>query len=196
MSPVSPTSISAPTIILLPDLVSYCKFDLNINRHNKLVSVESNQWFFNGDPDIDQATRRAFLGLKSGRFAAMCFPNVGYPQLRVCSDWLNWIFHLDNLSDDMDDRGIDKVANVVMNSFYHPHTYYSPARLNRMTKESVFLFSIIDSLNFSSYPKIQTSFLTFCTPIPVYTSGLSKRLPRVLVNGFWSRWISSSSRSS
>ena len=138
MSSVSPTSISAPATILLPDLVSHCKFDLHINRYHKLATVESNRWVFNSDPDLDQATRRAFQCLKAGKFVAMCYPNVGYPQLRVCTDFINWIFHLDDLSDDMDDRGVDKVVNVVMNSLYHPHTYRSPARLNRMSKESVF----------------------------------------------------------
>ncbi|KAG8216688.1 isoprenoid synthase domain-containing protein [Butyriboletus roseoflavus] len=138
MSPVSSNSISAPAIVLLPDLVSHCKFDLHTNRNHKLVSVESKRWIFNGDHDLDQAARRAFHGLKAGKLAAMTYPNAGYPQLRACSDFLSWLFHLDDLSDDMDDRGIDKVANVVMNSIYHPHTYRSPARLNRMTKESVF----------------------------------------------------------
>lgn len=138
MSPVSSTSKSAPTTILLPDLVSHCKFNLHVDRNHKLVSVESKRWMFNGDPDLDQAARRAFHGLKAGKLAAMCYPNGGYPQLRVCSDYLNWLFHLDDLSDDMDNRGIDNVANVVMNTLYHPHTYRSPARLNRMTKESVF----------------------------------------------------------
>ncbi|KAG6380001.1 isoprenoid synthase domain-containing protein [Boletus reticuloceps] len=38
----------------------------------------------------------------------------------------------------MDDRGIDNVANVVMNTIHHPHTYRSPARLNRMTKSSFY----------------------------------------------------------
>ncbi|KIJ15937.1 hypothetical protein PAXINDRAFT_180528 [Paxillus involutus ATCC 200175] len=135
MSPVSPTSLSAPTKIVIPDLVSHCTFDLRLNRNHKLVSVESKRWLFNGDPYLDEQSRRAFHGLKAGRLTAMCYPNVGYPQLRACADFLNWLFHLDNLSDDMDNRGIQEVSNVVMNSLYDPHTYRSSARLNRMTKD-------------------------------------------------------------
>lgn len=141
MSPLSPPSRSVSTIILLPDLISHCTFHLRIDRNHKLASVESKKWLFNGDPDLDDAARRAFHGLKAGKLAAMCYTNAGYPQLRVCTDFLNWLFHLDNLSDDMDNRGIDNVANVVMNSIHHPHTYRSPARLNRMTKEFVFPIS-------------------------------------------------------
>ncbi|KAF8438994.1 isoprenoid synthase domain-containing protein [Boletus edulis BED1] len=132
---MSSTYRRAPTTIHLPDLVSHCKFDLHTDRNHRLVTVESKNWMFNGDPDLDEAARRAFRGLKAGRFAAMVYANAGYPQLRGCSDFLNWFFHLDNLSDDMDDRGIDNVANIVMNTIHHPHTYRCSVRLNRMTKD-------------------------------------------------------------
>ncbi|KAG9313621.1 isoprenoid synthase domain-containing protein [Chiua virens] len=135
MSFFSSTSPSTHTTLLLPDLISHCTFDLHIDRNHKLVSIESKRWLFNGDSDLDDASRHAFHGLKGGKLTAMCYPNVGYPQLRVCADFLNWLFHLDNLSDDMTDRGLDEVANLVMNSMYHPHTYRSPARLNRMTTD-------------------------------------------------------------
>ncbi|KAF8137234.1 isoprenoid synthase domain-containing protein [Boletus edulis] len=134
MSPISSASRSLTTI-QLPDLVSHCTFDLHTDRNHKLVSIESKRWIFNGDPNLDEVARRAFHGLKAGKLAAMCYANAGYHQLRVCSDFLNWLFHLDNLSDDMDDRGIDNVANVVMNSIHHPHTYRCSARLNRMTRD-------------------------------------------------------------
>ncbi|KIJ61808.1 hypothetical protein HYDPIDRAFT_95823 [Hydnomerulius pinastri MD-312] len=129
------SSPSAPTKIVIPDLVSHCTFDLSKNRNHKLASRESKKWLFNGDPNLDEGSRRAFHGLKAGQLTAMCYPKAGYPQLRVCSDFMNWLFHLDNLSDDMDIRGIKDVANVVMNSLHHPHTYRSSTRLNRMTKD-------------------------------------------------------------
>ncbi|KAF8137232.1 isoprenoid synthase domain-containing protein [Boletus edulis] len=132
MSPAPSTSRLAPTAIRIPDLVSHCTFELHIDRNHKLVSAESKKWLFNGDPDLDEA---AFHGLEAGKLISMCYYNAGYPQLRVCTDFSNYLFHLDNLSDDMDDRGIDNVANVVMNTIHHPHTYHSSARLNRMTKD-------------------------------------------------------------
>ncbi|KAG9313633.1 terpenoid synthase [Chiua virens] len=135
--PALAASPPTPITIRLPDLVSRCKFDLHIDRSHKRVSVESMGWLFDGDPDLDEPSRRAFHGVKAGKLAAMCYPNVGYPQLRVCTDFLNWLFHLDNLSDDMTDRSIEKVAEVVMNSLHQPHTYRSPGRLSRMTTELV-----------------------------------------------------------
>ncbi|KAH7912167.1 isoprenoid synthase domain-containing protein [Hygrophoropsis aurantiaca] len=130
------TSPSAgPSKIVIPDLVSHCTFDLHLNRNHRLVSVESKRWLFRGDNNLSEKSRKAFHGLKAGKLTAMCYPQAGYPQLRVCSDFMNYLFHLDNLSDDMDRRGTRAVSNVVMNSLYHPYDYYSPTRVNKMTKD-------------------------------------------------------------
>lgn len=101
-----------------------------------MLFIDSKKWLFSGD-NLDERSRRAFHGLKAGQLTAMCYPKSGYPQLRAVSDFLNWLFHLDNLSDDMDNRSIAEVANVVMNSLHHPHTFHSNARLCRLTKEYV-----------------------------------------------------------
>ncbi|KIJ08221.1 hypothetical protein PAXINDRAFT_18633 [Paxillus involutus ATCC 200175] len=135
MPPVSPAYPSPPTKVVLPDLISYCPFDPHISRHHKLVSIESKRWLFNGIPHHNEQFRRETHGLKCGRFAARCYPNASYPQLRVCSDFLHWLFHIDDLSDDIDSHSIRNVSNVVMNSLYHPHTYRSSARLNWMTTD-------------------------------------------------------------
>ncbi|KAJ7906287.1 isoprenoid synthase domain-containing protein [Mycena leptocephala] len=65
----------------------------------------------------------------------MCYPDAGCPQLRVCNDFLTYLFHLDNLSDDMDNRSTKATADVVLNSLYHPHTWRSPARVGKMTRD-------------------------------------------------------------
>lgn len=64
----------------------------------------------------------------------MCYPGAAYPQLRVCNDFLTYLFHLDNLSDDMDKSGTVTTADVVMNSLYHPGQY-QPSRIGKMTRE-------------------------------------------------------------
>jgi Terpene synthase family 2, C-terminal metal binding len=81
--------------------------------------------------------RDVFHGLKAGLLSAMCYPDAGCPQLRVVNDYLTYLFHLDNLSDDMDNRGTRATADVVLNSLYHPHTDRSSARVGRMTREYV-----------------------------------------------------------
>ncbi|KIK97420.1 hypothetical protein PAXRUDRAFT_824962 [Paxillus rubicundulus Ve08.2h10] len=121
--------------IFIPDLVSCRPFDPQISRNYKLVSTEAKHWLFNGAPHLDEQFGRAVPGLEAGQFAARCHYNLGYPQCRVCTDFFHWIFHIDNLPDDMDSRGVRDVSNVVMDLLYHPQTHCSSARLNWMTKQ-------------------------------------------------------------
>ena len=65
----------------------------------------------------------------------MCYPTAAYPQLRVCNDFLTYLFHLDDLSDDMEE-GATSTADVVNNALYHP-SHHQTSRIGKMTKESV-----------------------------------------------------------
>jgi hypothetical protein len=79
---------STCTKIILPDLVSHCTFDIKINRHRKQAAAASKKWLFRGD-NLTLKKRRSFHGLKAGLLTSMCYPNAGYPQLRVCCDFMN-----------------------------------------------------------------------------------------------------------
>ncbi|KAF9022344.1 terpenoid synthase [Hymenopellis radicata] len=123
-----------PQKFILPDLVSHCTFDIRISRHRKQITSETKRWLFQGNNLMGQK-RESYHGLKAGLLTAMCYPNAGCPQLRVCNDFLSYLFHLDNLSDDMDKRGTTTTADIVLNTLYHPHSYTSPARVSKMTKD-------------------------------------------------------------
>ncbi|ESK91961.1 terpenoid synthase [Moniliophthora roreri MCA 2997] len=133
MSSSASLKTTPPTKFLLPDLVSHCDFDLHVSRHRKQITTETKQWLFKGD-NIVGKKRDQYNGLKCGLLSAMCYPNAGCPQLRVCNDFLTYLFHLDNLSDDMDNRGTTTTADVVMDALYHPGHYTSP-RVGKMTRD-------------------------------------------------------------
>jgi hypothetical protein len=130
----SPTSNRFPTKIVLPDLISYCAFDIRLNRYGKRVATDTKKWLFSG-LKLNEKRRRAFNGLKCGLLASMCYPDAAYPQLRVCTDFLGYLFHLDDISDEMDIRGTHDIANIVMNTIYHPVSRQANSRLARLTKE-------------------------------------------------------------
>ncbi len=130
----APTPI--PTKFILPDLVSHCTFDISVSRHRKQVTSETKRWLFTSGNLMGQK-RANYHGLKCGLLSAMCYPGAACPQLRVCNDFLTYLFHLDNLSDDMDKSGTQTTADVVLNTLYHPHSYHSPTRVSKMTKEYV-----------------------------------------------------------
>ena len=98
--------------------------------------METKKWLFKGD-NLRGKKRDTYHGLKAGLLTSMCYPNAGCPQLRVCNDFLTYLFHLRNLSDDIDNRGTLVTADVVLNSLYHPHSFRSPARVGKMTRECV-----------------------------------------------------------
>lgn len=119
---------------IIPDLVSHCSFTLRVNRHRKQTTTETKKWLFK-DGNLLGQKREAYHGLKAGLLTSMCYPDAACPQLRVCNDFLTYLFHLDNLSDDMDNRGTLTVADEVLNSLYHPHTWRSTARVGKMARD-------------------------------------------------------------
>ena len=120
--------------IILPDLLSYCAFNVRFNRYGKHVSDAAKKWLFAG-LDLSEKRRRGFHGLKCGLLASLCYPDAAYPQLRVCADFLGYLFYLDDISDDMDIRGTQDIADVVMNTLYHPASTCSTSRVVRLTKK-------------------------------------------------------------
>ncbi|OSX61033.1 hypothetical protein POSPLADRAFT_1057975 [Postia placenta MAD-698-R-SB12] len=129
----SAPSTSAPTKIVIPDLVSHCTIPVRCNRHWKQASVESKRWLFRGG-NLSDRKRDAFHGLKAGYLTSMCYPLAGYPQLRVSCDFMNYLFHLDNISDEMNDRGTHGTAVSVLDALYQPHMHPT-SRVGKMTKD-------------------------------------------------------------
>ncbi|KAF5343425.1 hypothetical protein D9758_011853 [Tetrapyrgos nigripes] len=129
----STSSTPAPTKFLFPDLVSHCNFPINHSRHRKQVTVETKRWIIKGD-NLSARKQEKLHGLKAGTLAALCYPDAAYPQLRVCNDFLTYLFHLDDLIDDMEDRSATAQADVVNNVLYHPNQHPS-TRVGKMTKD-------------------------------------------------------------
>jgi hypothetical protein len=112
-----------------------------MNRYRKYVSAPTKKWFFKRDNILLDKQWESFRGLKPTLLAAVCYPDVGYPQLRLCSDFLAYLFFLDNSSDELDNHDTISVADLVLNSFYHPLNYQSTVRIAAMSKEFVYNLS-------------------------------------------------------
>lgn len=123
------------TSLILPDLQSHCTFPLRTSRYRRHLSAETKAWFFRGRDDSYIIQCSTFDGLDSALLAAVTYPDVGYPQLRLCCDFITYLFFLDDLSDELDKKDAKSVADVVLNSLYHPHTYCSTTRISEMAKE-------------------------------------------------------------
>ncbi|KAF8149257.1 isoprenoid synthase domain-containing protein [Mycena galopus ATCC 62051] len=125
-----------PTWFLeLPDLEAHCSSSRRTNRHRKSVSLQTKRWFFNGDSTLHEKQWGSFKGLNPTLLAAVCYPDAGGPQLRLCSDFLAYLFFIDNLSDELTNRDTIYVAELILNSLYHPSTLTSTARIAVMSKD-------------------------------------------------------------
>ena len=111
-----------PTKLVFPDLISPCPFPLLMNPHCKRESASSKKWLLSGCR-LSKKKRAAFHGLKGGLLTAMCYPRAPYTQMRVCCDFINYLFHLDNISDGMMHTGTEELADTVMNALWFPDRY-------------------------------------------------------------------------
>ena len=69
--------------------------------------------------------------------ACACYTLAPLHRLRVCCDFVNWLFHLDDLADDMDDRSTIAIGNEIMNTYHHPDTYNPMTHVGKLTKRFV-----------------------------------------------------------
>jgi hypothetical protein len=77
---------------------------------------------------------------------------------------MNWLFHIDDLSDDMDDRNAVMIQDEIMTTYYHPDTYNPETHVGKLTKEFVsdlafngpgflIIVQLLESLNGGRFPE-------------------------------------------
>jgi hypothetical protein len=125
MSVTSKSSLyeDSPTHFILPDLVGHCRFPLIYHPQGDAVANESVNWLDTNCPHLNPKQRRALRGLKAGELTAYCYPTCTAERLRVVSDFMNYLFHLDNIGDGMMTRETDLLADAVMNALWYPDRY-------------------------------------------------------------------------
>ena len=65
-------------------------------------------------------------GLQAGELTAYCYNNCTSARLRVVSDFMNYLFHLDDISDGYLARDAEGLADLVMNAFEWPDDFRPP----------------------------------------------------------------------
>ncbi|TFK36365.1 isoprenoid synthase domain-containing protein [Crucibulum laeve] len=120
---VSANDSEKPTSFILPDLVSHCNFRLSYHPNGDEVAQQSVDWLDSNCTDLNAKQRRALRGLQAGELTAYCYHTTTPGRLRVVSDFMNYLFHLDNISDGMMTRETDVLADVVMNALWFSDRY-------------------------------------------------------------------------
>lgn len=107
----------------LPDLVSHCPFPLTYHPNGDAIATESDKWLDQGCPELSDKQRRKLYGLKAGELTAYCYPTCDDEHLRVVCDFMNYLFHLDNISDGMLTKETHVLSDSVMNALWFPTSY-------------------------------------------------------------------------
>lgn len=91
----TPGPDSEPSQFILPDLINDCHYPLRQNPHRDVASRASDQWLTDVaqlvEPEIGE-----YIDVDAGALAALSYPDADAFHLRVCSDFLNWLFIIDD----------------------------------------------------------------------------------------------------
>ncbi|KAG6876646.1 Alpha-muurolene synthase [Termitomyces sp. T159_Od127] len=108
---------SEPASFILPaNLLTCCNYPLTYHPNGDEIAKQSVEWLESSCPDLSTQGRRALLGLQAGNFVAFCYNTASSERLRVVSDFANYLFFLDNISDGMvtQESDVKTLSEVVM----------------------------------------------------------------------------------
>ena len=131
-------------IIRFPDLVKSIPFPIRLNPYTRFASAESDAFIIEYGKFSEKQLNK-FIGLNAGLLCGMCYAECEPEQLRVCTDFMSFLFNLDDWSDEFDTAGTKGLEEAVMNTLWHPETYHSDAVAARTAKSCVCKFSILSS---------------------------------------------------
>lgn len=116
---------------VLSDLVGHCTFPLCFHQHGDITSARS--WLDVGCPEFTPKPRSALCGLGSGVLTAYRYSYAKNDErLRVVSDFMNLLFHLDN---GVRRTGMEELADPVTNAVWFPERYLSTSALGKPRSE-------------------------------------------------------------
>ncbi|KAF5375454.1 hypothetical protein D9757_009969 [Collybiopsis confluens] len=87
-----------------------------------VIAAESALWLDKACPELNEKRRTAVYSLKGGVLTAYCYasPEISDYRLRIVADYINYLFHLDNISDGMLKNETVHLSETVMNALNFP----------------------------------------------------------------------------
>jgi len=128
-----------PAGFILPDLVSDCHYPMRLNPDCYPVSRASEQWLLNGARLVEPRITK-FMGLHAGELTAACYPDGDAFHLRVCSDFMNWLFNMDDWLDEFDVDGTSGMHECCISALRDPVGFQTEKLGGKMCKSYVNLF--------------------------------------------------------
>ena len=136
-TPTMSTTINkTPSYFILPDLVSHCKYPLRVNPHGHELGRASEQWLVEG-ANHDDRKRAAFRGLKAGDLTAVCYPDADVTRRRVVTDFMNYLFNMDDWTDEFDISDTVTMEECCISAMRDPINFQTDKKAGILTKSYV-----------------------------------------------------------
>ncbi len=121
---------------ILPDLVSHCPYTPRNNVHCNDQARKSERWFL-GYAQHPEKKCIAFMGLKAGELTASCYPDANADRLRVCDDFMNYLFNLDDWLDEFDVDDTNGMRDCCIGGMLNPRGFETDKKAGLLTKSYV-----------------------------------------------------------
>ncbi len=86
------------------------------------------------DANFSPTRRPAFLRLLAGELTAACYPDTDATRLRVSADFMNFLFTLDDWSDEFSAEDTYGLAECVMRSLHDPEGFETGKAAGKLAK--------------------------------------------------------------
>ncbi|KAF8801858.1 terpenoid synthase [Phlegmacium glaucopus] len=107
---------------LLPQIS--CPFPVSYHPNGDIIAAASDKWFEAESYYFTEARRRRLHQLKVGRLVTCCYHRViNDNRLRIVCDFMNVLFHMDDLCDFLSTSEAVTFSEVIMNALASPHEY-------------------------------------------------------------------------
>jgi len=110
----------------LPDLISFCDFPPKRHPNGETIGAASDKWIDESSPDLAPEQRAKLYQLHAGTLTAFCYPSCDDARFRVVCDYVNFLFHMDNISDGLMKSDVDALKNLVMHALWFPNDPNAP----------------------------------------------------------------------
>ena len=104
----------------LPDLRSVCPWEVVLNPHYEDVATASSEWtysYIGRMPELRdkiEVLSRSFGEL----LAAYTFPHASADTLRICCDFNNLLFVIDEFTDDQSGSAVESTIQMIRSAFW------------------------------------------------------------------------------
>lgn len=107
-----------PASFILPEVLFTLPYELRSNPAVDIV-LNTQQWVLK-EMKFTEEQRARYLDLKGGVLASFCYPDADAQRIQAVSDFIDWLFCFDDVTDDCTEKEAKDLGNSVIKCFHSP----------------------------------------------------------------------------